>query len=223
MFGFDLHVHSRFSADAADSPEDLIAAAKARGLSGIAITDHDTCESHAYCLQNGLSRPDGLPVDGFLVVPGVEISTLDGHLLCIGITVPDFSSLSASAACEEILSRGGVPVPAHPFDHWRAGIGKHKLDGMRLQVVEGFNAAVSSRKFNEKAAAYAAERGLMIIAGSDAHHASAVGISHTTFHLPELSVDALVATLPEGGIPHGHYLSPKEAFKKHFANFFRKQ
>jgi predicted metal-dependent phosphoesterase TrpH len=222
MFGFDLHVHSRFSADAADSPEDLIAAAKARGLSGIAITDHDTCEAHAYCLEKGLSRADGLPVDNFLVVPGVEISTLDGHLLCIGITVPDLSSLSANEACEEIWNRGGVPVPAHPFDHWRSGIRKPKLDAMRLRVIEGFNAAVSSRKFNERATAYAAERGLMITAGSDAHHASAVGISHTDFQLTELSVEALIATLPEGGVPHGHYLSPKEAFKKHFANFFRK-
>ena len=59
---FDLHMHSFFSPDAADSPEDLIAAAKARGLSGIAITDHDNCEVHEYLRAKGLAREDGMAV-----------------------------------------------------------------------------------------------------------------------------------------------------------------
>ena len=29
-------------------------------------------------------RLDGLPVNDFLVLPGVEVTTADGHLLCIG-------------------------------------------------------------------------------------------------------------------------------------------
>ena len=74
---FDLHVHSFFSKDATGSPESLIEAALAKGLSGIAITDHDTCEAHAYL------KAKPLP-EGFLVVPGVEVSTAEGHLLCLG-------------------------------------------------------------------------------------------------------------------------------------------
>jgi predicted metal-dependent phosphoesterase TrpH len=223
MFGFDLHVHSWYSADAADTPEDLIAAAKARGLDGIAITDHDTCKAHAYCLEKGLAREDGLPVDDFLVVPGVEVSTLDGHLLCIGTTLPNLNDRFAAEVCAEIAKRGGVAIPAHPFDHWRSGIRRRILDTLPIRVLEGFNAAVTSRSYNEKATAYAKERGLVITAGSDAHHASAVGISHTRFDLPELSVQALLAQLPKAAAPHGHYLPAAEAFKKHFANFFRKK
>ncbi len=222
-FRFDLHVHSWFSADAADSPEKLIAAAKKRGLSGIAITDHDTCAAHAYCLEQGLSREDGQPVDGFLVVPGVEVSTLDGHLLCIGTTLPDLSSSEAIEVCGEIGRRGGIAIPAHPFDLWRSGIRSLVLNHLPIKVLEGFNAAVTSRSFNERAMGYAKNRGLVTTASSDAHHASAVGVSHTAFELPELSVAALVAQLPLGGTPHGRYLTMREGFKKHFANLFRKK
>jgi predicted metal-dependent phosphoesterase TrpH len=50
---FDLHVHSFFSADAASAPGTDRHGAST-GLSGIAITDHDTCEAHEYLTQNGL-------------------------------------------------------------------------------------------------------------------------------------------------------------------------
>ncbi|MGH8100491.1 MAG: PHP domain-containing protein, partial [Chthoniobacterales bacterium] len=79
-FNFDLHCHSFFSGDGVSSPEDLIAAARAKGLHGIAITDHNTCDAVTYLLEKGLMRLDGQPVDGFLVLPGVEVTTSDGHL-----------------------------------------------------------------------------------------------------------------------------------------------
>jgi len=88
LYSFDLHLHTHFSADACGSPEAMIQAAKRRGLSGIAITDHNTCEAVEYLTRKGLIRPDGQPVEGFLIVPGVEVSTADGHLLCLGTTLP---------------------------------------------------------------------------------------------------------------------------------------
>ena len=77
-FNIDLHTHSFFSGDGISSPEDMIAAARAKGLHGIAITDHNTCDAVNYLLQKGLMRLDGLPVDDFLILPGVEVTTADG-------------------------------------------------------------------------------------------------------------------------------------------------
>ena len=77
----DLHVHSFFSADGVSRPEDLIAAARAAGLNGFAITDHNTCDAVDYMISHGLMRADGQPVDGMLVIPGIEVTTADGHLL----------------------------------------------------------------------------------------------------------------------------------------------
>lgn len=219
---FDLHMHSWYSADAADPPEKLIAAARKRGLNGIAITDHDSCEVHHYLREQGLEREDGQAVDGFLIIPGVEVSTAEGHLLCIGTTLPYMRGQPAAHVCREISRRGGVPIPAHPFDHWRSGIRSAILDTLEIEVLEVFNAAVTSRKFNENALAYARGRSLAMTANSDAHHATAVGVSSTDFEMASLDAPALLAALRKGGTPRGEYLSRKEAFKKHFANFFRK-
>ena len=211
---FDLHVHSFFSKDACSSPEELIEAAVRRGLSGIAITDHDTCEAHDY--MRGRPLPDG-----FLLIPGVEVSTAEGHLLCIGATLPRMKGLPAATVLEEIKKANAVAIPAHPFDKWRAGIRANVLDQLGIEVLETFNAAVTSRRYNEQAREYAARRGLKMTAASDAHHASAVGISSTSFEIDELSLPALLAALRNGGNPQGNYLSFREGLKKHFANWFR--
>ena len=72
----DLHVHTYFS-DGALSPEDVIEAAKSRGLAGLAITDHDTLE--------GVARARAAAGSTLEVVPGVEISSaiagLEIHVL----------------------------------------------------------------------------------------------------------------------------------------------
>lgn len=218
---FDLHTHSFFSPDAADSPERLIAAAKARGLSGIAITDHDTCEAHADLIAKGLERADGGAVDGFLIVPGVEVSTSDGHLLCLGATLPAMAGKPSAEVVEAIHARGGLAIPAHPYDRWRSGIREAVLDRAPFDGLEVFNAAVSSRSYNVQARAYAERRGLSMTASSDAHHASAVGVSTTVFEMETLTLASLLAALRRGGRPEGEYLSRSEALKKHFGNWFR--
>lgn len=212
---FDLHVHSFFSKDAAGSPESLIEAARARGLSGIAITDHDTCEAHEYLKDKPLPP-------GFLVVPGVEVSTAEGHLLCLGLTLPLLKRAPAKEVFDAVKAGGGIAIPAHPFDQWRAGIRPAVLDTLDLEAIEVFNAAVTSKGYNDKALAYARSRGLSMTAGSDAHHSSAVGVSSTAFEMDELTLPSLLDALRKGGAPDGHYLSFREGAKKHFANWFRK-
>jgi len=218
---FDLHVHSFFSADAASAPEALIAAARRKGLSGIAITDHNSCESADYCLKHGLMNAEGTPVNGFLVVPGVEVSTADGHMLCIGATLPEMIGVPAVEVEAAIHERGGVAIPAHPYDKWRAGIRQEVLDQLKTPVIEGFNAAVTSRGFNQLAKEYAARTERRTTAGSDAHHASAVGTASTGYELDELSVAALLRAIPHGGALNETYLTRMEGFKKHFGNWFR--
>jgi len=121
-----------------------------------------------------------------------------------------------------VKAGGGIAIPAHPFDQWRAGIRTAVLDTLNLEAIEVFNAAVTSKNYNDKALAYARSRGLSMTAGSDAHHSSAVGVSATAFEMEELTVPALLDALRKGGAPDGHYLSFREGVKKHFANWFRK-
>ena len=94
-YRLDLHCHSWFSGDGVSSPEALVASAKRRGLHGFAITDHNTCDAYHYMVDHEFARRDGQPVDGFLVIPGVEVSTAEGHLLCIGATLPRLKGVPA--------------------------------------------------------------------------------------------------------------------------------
>jgi hypothetical protein len=220
-YRFDLHVHSFFSSDAASSPESLVAAARRRGLDGIAITDHNSCRAADYCLERGLTNAAGTAVDGFLVAPGVEVSTADGHLLCIGVSLPEMIGVPAVEVERVVHGLGGVTIPAHPFDRWRAGIRPEVLRQLKTPVIEVFNSAVTSRAFNREALEHAAERGLSGTAASDAHHASAVGMAVTVFEMETLSVADLLRAIPAGGEREERYLTRREGLKKHFGNWFR--
>ena len=221
LHAFDLHLHTYYSSDACASPEAMIEASKQRGLSGIAVTDHNTCDAVKHLIKEGLIRKDGTAVDGFLVVPGVEVSTAEGHLLCLGTTLPQMKGHPAIEVVAAIHERGGIAIAPHPFDSLRAGIREDVLDRLPLNALETFNSAVSMKSFNEKAAAYATRRGIAATAASDAHHASAAGICSTAYDLPELTLAALLAAIPLGGERIECYLPFAEAMKKNFGNWFR--
>src|SRR5438046_6959713 len=136
LFNIDLHTHSFFSGDGISSPEDRTAAARAKGLHGIAITDHNTCDAVSYLLDKGLMRLDGLPVNDFLVLPGVEITTADGHLLCIGETLPYLKGKPAREVCEMIHQRGGLEIPPHHYDLIRAGFILSSLETITIDTID---------------------------------------------------------------------------------------
>ena len=77
-FKIDLHTHSFFSGDGVSSPEANVAAAKAKGLHGFALTDHNTNDGVTYLLEKGLMREDGMPVPDSK--QAVELTRLEGEV-----------------------------------------------------------------------------------------------------------------------------------------------
>jgi len=203
------------------SPEDLIAAAKAKGLQGIAITDHNTCDAITYLLDKGLMRLDGLPVDNFLVVPGVEVTTGEGHLLCIGATLPFLKGKPALDVCHMIHGRGGLAIPPHPYDMFRAGIRFSTLETLPVDALEVFNAATTLRRYNRYAFKYAQVRGLPMTAASDAHHAAAVGTAYTILNTEDLSVKGVLAQILKSNELNQQYLTPRDSMRKTWNNWLR--
>lgn len=220
---FDLHCHSHFSADGVSTPEQMVTAARSRGLAGFAITDHNTCEAVDYFRSRGFLRGDGYPVEELLIVPGVEVSTAEGHLLCLGVAeFPRMVGEPAAAVCAEVHRLGGVAIPAHPYDKYRSGIREGTLDRLPLDAIEVFNAASTRRHYNTLAAAYAARRNLPGIAASDSHHPDALGRATTTFELAEISLKAILTALrQEPAELVKNYLTPRDFLIKTFHNFFR--
>jgi len=217
----DLHTHTFFSGDGVSSPEDNIAAAREKGLHGFAVTDHNTCDAVAYMLEKGLMREDGLPVDGFLVVPGQEVTTEEGHLLCIGVTIPDLKGRAAREVCEIIHERGGLAIPPHPYDLFRAGIRFPTLETLPIDALEVFNAATTLRRYNRYAFRYAQLRGLPMTAASDAHHAEALGTAYTILQTDDFSVKGVLAQICKSNELSQHYLTPKDSVRKTWNNWMR--
>ena len=217
----DLHCHSWYSGDGVSSPEELVAAAKRKGLDGFAITDHNTCDAYHYFVDHGFARRDGLPVDGFLILPGVEVSTAEGHLLCIGAVLPQMKGEPALAVARAVRQAGGIAIPAHPYDVFRAGIREEVLDTLDADAIEVFNAAISFPKYNAQAREYATRRGIPMIAGSDAHHESSIGTSRMIFETAEFSVQGIVAAIKAGGQRHEQLLPFRDKLRKTLNNWFR--
>lgn len=126
--GADLHCHTKLS-DGSLGIEDLIALAKRRGLSAIAVTDHDTTAgaTRAVILGNRM---------GIRVIPGVEFSTWDAkreqkaHLLCYLCDHPDRLEgichrvgESRRAAAQEIVRRVMRYYPIVPDLVSKAAVG----------------------------------------------------------------------------------------------------
>jgi predicted metal-dependent phosphoesterase TrpH len=217
----DLHTHTFFSGDGVSSPEELIAAAKAKGLQGIAITDHNTCDAISYLLDKGLMRMDGEAVDGFLIVPAVEVTTAEGHLLCIGATLPFLKGKPALDVCNMIHERGGLAIPPHPYDLFRAGIRFATLETLPVDALEVFNAATTLRRYNRYAFKYAQARGLPMTAASDAHHAAAVGTAYTILNTEDLTVKGVLAQILKSNELNQQYLTPRDSMRKTWNNWLR--
>jgi predicted metal-dependent phosphoesterase TrpH len=220
-FNIDLHTHSFFSGDGISSPEDLIASARAKGLHGIAITDHNTCDAINYLLEKGLMRLDGSPVDGFLVLPGVEVTTADGHLLCIGAELSYLKGKPAREVCDIIHERGGLAIPPHPYDLFRAGIRFSTLEMLPVDAIEVFNAATTLRRYNRYAFKYAQIRGLPMTAASDAHHAAAVGTAYTILNTDDFSVKGILAQILKSNELNQRYQTPRDSLRKTWNNWLR--
>lgn len=170
----DLHIHSRYSPDSLLDPAQIIRVARARGLDGIAVTDHGTA-------RGGLAaREIGLRV-GYRVIAGAEYVTEYGHIVGLFLNgEPDLGDelLGQAIAGREvpfatvvraIRARGGIAVLAHPFQSRRL-LERPVLDG--VDALEGFNARAGAARYpdaNTVAASFAAERGLPVTGGSDAH------------------------------------------------------
>ena len=111
----DLHAHSTAS-DGSRSPTAVVAAAKAAGLSAIALTDHDTMDGVAEAVAAG-------DTFGLRVVPGVELSATDDqrevHLLGLHITRPvaieeslrEFRDRRHARAVEIVAKLNALGVP----------------------------------------------------------------------------------------------------------------
>ena len=199
MMAIDTHVHTCHSSDSlADVSEVLVAAAR-RGLGGVAITDHNTLEgaSEAMAVLPTLVR-DGKVPQAFLVIPGEEISSSDGHIVGLFLTTQIPPGRSAEWTVQEIRSQGGVAIAAHPSLPNSLG---HLANELEFDAVETQNGAeklhfaLASGEARKRRAQFYGAVTLPHIAGSDAHDPQAVGQCYTLVKCSATAESARAAML----------------------------
>jgi predicted metal-dependent phosphoesterase TrpH len=189
MFDLELHCHTRYSPDSLTKLEDLIAHARAAGLSYLAITDHSE-------VKGGLLAKKMAPD---LIITGEEAMTDQGELLCYFITELIPRGLTISEAARRVHAQGGICGPSHPFDPNRYGIGGANIrkHAHELDFVEVFNARTRDDSKNTLANEIALELGLPRIVASDAHTLREVGVSRVRVGSPITNAQDFLAALKE--------------------------
>jgi predicted metal-dependent phosphoesterase TrpH len=149
-------------------------------LDVIAVTDHDetaaSLQAREWALQHGYRVQ---------VVPGVEVTTREGHMLALFIEErpPAWRGLQATA--EWVLAHGGLCVAPHPFSRWTHSLNVRAMcqavEHQLLAGVEVLNASLAGRASRPPALRFVNEYGLAGVGSSDAHMVSMVGLSRTRF------------------------------------------
>lgn len=188
---FDLHVHSSCS-DGRDGVKEILEAAVEKKLDGIAITDHDTLEGSFEAERIVRDRDLSL-----LVIPGVEVSTSDGHLLALGIRELPTKGKSPEETIEFVHDRGGIAIVSHPYHLFRHAM--YRIPD--CDAVEVYNSKYIFGIANWWAKRKAERRGLPMVAGSDAHMAKTVGLGVTLIEVEDgCEVSDVLVTIRAGRV-----------------------
>lgn len=193
----DFHIHTRFSRDSILAEEKFIRIALERGLTHVAVTNHNNVEG-AIAVRDKVAEL-GL-ADRLTVILGEEVSTADGEVVGVFLqrTIP--RGLSADETADAIHEQGGLVSIPHPFDPFRAShIRREPLERLaeagKIDMVEVFNSRVTFGRHNLEAAEFAARHRIPGIAASDSHSSFEIAMSFNA--LPAFATaDELRAGLP---------------------------
>jgi predicted metal-dependent phosphoesterase TrpH len=187
----DLHCHTSASFDSLATAGAVVRAAASRGLTHLAVTDHDRIDA-------ALRIRDAAPV-GLTIIVGEEVKTVDGDMIGLFLREVVPPGLTAVETIAAIREQGGLVGVPHPFDGLR-GFGRKSgttLESIAPLVdwIEAYNARVIGGSANEKAAVFAREHNLPGVGASDSHTVMEVGITYNRLTGDPSTPEGLLAAL----------------------------
>ena len=186
LLRIDLHTHTHYSPDAITSPRRFVEACQRKGITCVAVTDHDTMRG-ALAVQEMAS---------FQVIVGEEICSREGEIIGLFLREEVPPGLSARETVERIRAQSGLVSLPHPLDRFRGGVGGEGLAGLAplVDIVEVMNARTTVGEDNDRATRLAEEHGLVGVAVSDAHSPWEMGRAYVeapAFEGPQEFLEAL--------------------------------
>jgi len=178
-------VHSACGDGMATVSEILEYADRKTELSVVAITDHDS-------LKGGYAAREARAQGKYRVevVPGEEVTTLEGHLIALFLEEPVVSLRPLRETLEAVHRQGGLCIIPHPLNWLTRSIGHRTImdvqrrrgSGIYFDAIQLANVAPGSSVKLKTAQRLNAERyHLPEVGGSDAHFLPAVGSAYTSF------------------------------------------
>ena len=182
----DLHVHSSYSHDSIMTPKELVYYARKKGLDGVAITDHGRIDGALKIAAE----------TDFLIIPGMEIYSADGHIIALDVQEPVRKGLEADETVDQIHQNGGIAVACHPGSFFVRSLGRN-VDA-DFDAVETINASSVPFKYSIKQAQKLASRlGASQVAGTDAHYGPELGFAYTLIEA-EKEPGEIIRAIKEG-------------------------
>lgn len=181
----DLHIHSGAGDGVASVAEILDYVEHETDLDLIAITDHD--------LIHGSLDARHLVAKGnyrFEFIVGMEITTLEGHLLAYDLEKPIRMLLPLARTIQQVRQQGGFCVVPHPTSWLTRSVGYRGLrrvmederSDVTLEGLEIVNPTLAGRVIYDKVLSLNREQWqLAELGGSDAHSLEFIGSGHTLF------------------------------------------
>jgi predicted metal-dependent phosphoesterase TrpH len=192
----DLHVHTCYSPDSVITLREVIAYSKKRGLDGVAITDHNT-------VKGALK----LKTRDIIIIHGIEVSTLNGHILGLNVTTPIPPKLGIKETIHLIHEAGGIAVAPHPTTFYKSPPSRRISS---YDAVEVMNASsIPFPFFTSLSKRFADGLDLPKTGGSDSHYAPEIGVAYTVIDANS-DVDEIVRAIKKGAVvPVGEGISWK--------------
>lgn len=203
----DIHTHTKkYSADSKIDPEEAIIKAREIGLDGICFTDHNACWE--------LDEIERLRSKyGYPLFAGVEIDTVEGHVLVFGATLNIEGPIRVVKLRQLVTEAGGFMIAAHPLKGFRifnmADVNFTPEQAAQRPIMHNVNAIeILNGKCNERENGQAAEvariLNLATTGGSDAHAPDEIGCYATEFEDNPKDMAEFMAALKSG-----HYKAVK--------------
>jgi hypothetical protein len=183
----DLHVHSNYSKDSLTTPKDLVYYAKKRGLTAVAVTDHNQIEGSCKIAKEA----------DFLVISGMEVSSADGHIVALNLQELIPRGLSAKETVDKIHEAGGIAIAVHPYAWFKGSLTSH-VETAKFDAVETINAsAFPFKRCKRKAMEIAQKLNLPCVGGTDSHYGPTIGYGYTVID-SEPDVDSIAKAIVNG-------------------------
>ena len=193
MYKMDSHIHSEYSPDSKSKLKDIFKVAKSRNIDIIAISDHNTVDGSKEARR--LTKKDDL-----LVIPSIEISSIEGHILGFGCEEKIDRDLPAAETIDLIHDQSALAIIPHPYCFYRHGLlCKADYKDLKIDAIETKNARFIVGYCNNKAKNLSKNENLPSLGASDAHYFKFVGDCYSKIDC-EKDIDSVLKSIKKGKV-----------------------